>query len=132
MWRTAKPTRIGFGTIVHHLKQQVLEIGSGGMDDDPVCPRTPACVLAPDATLARAAMAAMGTTHALVVPEFNQTLARYAALPEAASRALVIHRGTNSHRAGAAILLRRLLSLGVATTARVAASPNTRLTGRNP
>lgn len=75
-WNSLRSRRVGFGTLVHFARDAVLGIGSGRFNDDPVSPQTPACVVAPDAALARAAMKALQATHALVIPDLDPLLVR--------------------------------------------------------
>ena len=97
-WNSFRSGGIGFGTLIHFARRAVLETGSGRFNDDPVSPQTPICIIAPDATVARVAMQAVATTHALVVPDLDPLLARVVKLPEAASRIVIVHRGTAPQR----------------------------------
>lgn len=128
-WRGFRPTRSGFGTLVHFARRAVLEIGSGHMNDDPVSPQTPTCVMASDATLARAAMRAAATTHALVVPEFNSLLVRVMNLPLVSSRVVIVHRGTVPQREAAKTLYRRVVSYGIPATMRAPKTPQIHQSG---
>ena len=112
-WNSLRSSRVGFGTLVHFARDAVLEIGSGRFNDDPVSPQTPACVIAPDTALARAAMKALQTTHALVIPDLDPLLVRLAELPQAASRIVVAYRGTPAQEQAARTLYRRALALGI-------------------
>ena len=112
-WRGFRPGRIGFGTLVHLLRRNAMEIGSGALVmGDGSNPQCPICIIAPDATLARAAMTAFGALQAIVVADFEPTLAQFIDLPLTAQKLMIIRRG-ESHRAGAEILYRKARAYGV-------------------
>ena len=112
-WRGFRPGRIGFGTLVHLLRRNALELGSGALVmGDGSNPQYPICIIAPDATLARAAMTAFGALHAIVVADFEPTLAQFIDLPLTAQKLVIVRRG-ESHRAAARVLRRRAAGAGV-------------------